>query len=51
VLGRHGAASGVGGSYEYRSLSEDLNIGLYAVLHNASGEVRHYVGSALELID
>lgn len=49
VLGKHGAASGVGGSHEYRSLPEDLNVALYAVLHEASDEVRHYVGSALEL--
>lgn len=49
VLGRHGVASGVGGSYEYRSLPEDLNIAVYAVVDDASGQVRHYVGSAIEL--
>lgn len=49
VLGRHGSAGGVGGSYEYRSLPEDLNISVYAVLHETTGEVRFYVGSALKL--
>lgn len=48
VLGKHGMASGVGGSYEYRSLPEDLNIAVYAVL-GESGEVKFFVGSALEL--
>lgn len=50
VLGRHGSGSGVGGSYEYRSLPENLNVQVYWVVNDDSGEVRAFVGSALELV-
>lgn len=48
VLGRHGA-SGVGGSYEYRSLPEDPNVQVYSVVSD-SGEVRAFTAQAIELV-
>ncbi len=50
VLGRHGAANGVGGSYEYKSLPGNLNIQVYMVVNDA-GEVRLFIGSALALVE
>lgn len=47
VLGRHGAANGVGGAFEYRSLPDDLNLAVYAVLNTDTGEVRYFVRTAL----
>jgi hypothetical protein len=46
VLGRHGSV-GAGGAFEYRSLPEDLNVAVYAVLNDETGEVRFFTSAAL----
>lgn len=46
VLGRHG-----GGAFTYQSLPEDLNIAVFAVLSDDTGEVRHFTRAGLLLTD
>jgi hypothetical protein len=48
VLGRHGANSGPG--FEYRSLPENLNVQIYAVLNAETGEVRFFTAEGIEPI-
>lgn len=48
VLGRHGS-TGVGGSYEFRSLPDDLNLMVYAVI-SKEGEVRYFSDSAITTV-
>lgn len=50
VLGRHGAMS-AGGAFEYRSLPENLNLPIYAVLDEETGEVRYFAADAIEPAD
>lgn len=49
VLGEHGRL-GAGGASRFRSLPEDLNISVYAVI-GESGEVRQFASHALERVD
>jgi len=46
VLGRHGVTSG--GAFDYRSLPENLNVAIYAVLNGDTGEVRFFTAEAIE---
>lgn len=50
VLGRHGSTS-EGRGFECRSLPEDLNVPVYAVLNNDTGEVRFFTAEAIEPLD
>lgn len=47
VLGPHGLTS-AGSGFEYRSLPENLNVAVYTVLNEETGEVRQFTGEALE---
>lgn len=47
VLGRHGSVS-AGSGFEYRSLPKNLNVPIYAVLNDDTGEVRYCTASAIE---
>ena len=47
VLGRHGSTS-VGSGFEYRSLPENLNVPIYAVLNEDTGEVRYFTAESIE---
>jgi hypothetical protein len=49
VLGRHGS-TGAGGAFEYKSLPENLNLSVYAVFDETTGEVRYFSGESLELV-
>lgn len=47
VLGRHGTTSGVGGAFHYQSLPDDVNVAVYQVLNDETGEVRQFTLSGL----
>lgn len=49
VLGEHGKL-GVGGASRFRSLPEDLNLSVVAVI-DAEGEIRQFAASSLEKVD
>lgn len=48
VLGEHGRL-GAGGASRFKSLPEDLNISIYAVI-DGDGEVRYFAAAALEKV-
>lgn len=47
VLGRHGSTS-AGSGFEYRSLPENLNVAVFAVLNDDTGEIRYFTADAIE---
>jgi len=47
VLASHGAEV----AFSYQSLPENLNIAVFAVLNESSGEIRHFTREGLLLIE
>lgn len=50
LLGHHGSTS-ESNAFEYRSLFEDRNARIYAVVSNDTGEIRFFTADAIEPLD